>query len=67
MLIATIGIEYKALNSANNDFDYHWVGGLTNSTATVVVTVQPYRGTTLVEAAAFFKEYFRKTKVSGVR
>ena len=64
VLIASIGIErdaYNSIKNGQNDFDYHWVGNLSNSTATIVVTVEPYRGTTLVEAVGFLKQYFKDT------
>ena len=67
-MFAVIGLEIEAFNKINqsSDFDYHWVGGLTNSTASIVVTVLPHRGTTIVEAFVFAKEFIKNEYFSKI-
>lgn len=64
-LVASISLEQQAYQRlGKSDFDYHWVGGFTNTTASVVVTVQPYRGNTLVEFLYYIKLYLDQGEVA---
>jgi hypothetical protein len=58
VLVAAASLELKAYHQKQSDFDYHWVGGVTNTTATIVVAVQPYSGNTLVDLFHYLKLYY---------
>lgn len=68
VLMAALGIEKRGYEKiGQSDFDYHWVGAVTETEATVVVTVQPYKGNTLVEFVHGMWLYFdgREDQITG--